>query len=64
MLNTTDPEFSNCFERTVFDLTPCGMLLIIGTPYLIVKRKSYDSHIPISGLFISRIVSCRILCVM
>ena len=62
MLNTTDPEFSSCFERTVFDLTPCGMLLIVGIPYLIIKRKSYDSYIPMSGLFISKIVSIFYLC--
>ena len=40
----------------MFDLTPCAVLMIVGIPYVIVQRKSYNSRIPISKLFISKLV--------
>ena len=40
----------------MFDLTPCAVLMVFGIPYFIVKRKSYNSYIPVSKLFISKLV--------
>ena len=60
--NTTSPDFTLCFERTVFVWTPCAFLWVfscIETFYLI-KSKTRD--VPFSFTNVSKLV--RVIAVM
>ncbi|CAK8671759.1 unnamed protein product [Clavelina lepadiformis] len=64
ILNTTNPQLSKCFEHTVLDLTPCAYMLIFGTAYFFIYRKSYQSYIVPSPLFKARMVFTITLCLL
>ncbi|CAK8671761.1 unnamed protein product [Clavelina lepadiformis] len=64
ILNVTNPQLSKCFEHTVLDLTPCAYMLIFGTAYFFIYRKSYQSYIVPSPLFKARMVFTAALCLL
>ena len=59
--NTTDPDFSPCFQKTVLLWIPCAFLVVIAPAYIAHLRKSQNAAIPISFFSIIKIVSttCR-----
>ncbi|XP_078481138.1 multidrug resistance-associated protein 1-like [Ciona intestinalis] len=61
VLNTTNPKFSHCFEKLVFDLGPCVYLWVFSIPYFLMTRNSYHSHIPVSALFRAKLLFTFIL---
>ncbi|XP_076819730.1 multidrug resistance-associated protein 1-like isoform X2 [Clavelina lepadiformis] len=56
VFNSTNLEFSYCFEHVVFDLTPCAFLFVFGIPYYFVHHKSENTTILISKLFTTKVV--------
>ncbi|XP_076819725.1 multidrug resistance-associated protein 1-like isoform X2 [Clavelina lepadiformis] len=64
IFNTTDPQLSKCFEHTVLDLTPCAYMLIFGTIYFLLYRKSYLSYINPSPFFKAKMVFTVALCLL
>ena len=58
--NTTYPDFSPCFQKTVILWTPCA-LLVLGTPIRIFQlSKSQVSPLPFTWLNIAKTVSILI----
>ncbi|XP_076819731.1 multidrug resistance-associated protein 1-like isoform X1 [Clavelina lepadiformis] len=61
VFNSTNPEFSFCFQHMVFDLVPCVFFLVFSIPYYFVNRNSLNSHIPVSKLFTAKVVFTNLL---
>nr|CAB3219629.1 multidrug resistance-associated protein 1-like [Phallusia mammillata] len=64
VFNSSDPEFSGCFEDIVFDLLPVAYILFFGLAYFFAFRNSYTTTIPVSRLFVAKLIFTVLLWIL
>ncbi|KAK9886060.1 hypothetical protein WA026_014842 [Henosepilachna vigintioctopunctata] len=62
--NTTDPELTSCFERTVLVWTPCAFLWTFSFLEVYYLLNSKSKNIPWNWLNVSKLLITLLLCVL
>ena len=59
--NTTNPDFTECFQKTVLSWVPSGLLWLMSPVEIYLLSQSKDGHIPWTILNMAKTVSIHIL---
>ncbi|GIX88296.1 multidrug resistance-associated protein 1 [Caerostris darwini] len=62
--NSTNPDLTPCFEKTVLIWVPCLFLWLFGPLECYFQKKSYEEPLPWTGANIARMLLAIILCVL
>ncbi|XP_023225674.1 multidrug resistance-associated protein 1-like [Centruroides sculpturatus] len=62
--NTSSPEFTSCFQKTVLVWMPCGFLWLFAPLETYYLLKSSARNIPWTWLSISKIIIICFLCIL